>query len=100
MLQLMDDLRSADVDFLTIGQYLQPTPKHHPVVRFVAPEEFASYRDDRRRQGLPAGLLDAADPLVAPRRRGLRPASGGAAGASRGGADASGLTGGGAGRFY
>lgn len=43
VLQLMDDLRSADVDFLTIGQYLQPTRKHHPVLRFVPPEEFASY---------------------------------------------------------
>ncbi len=35
ILQLMDDLRSADVDFMTIGQYLQPTRKHHPVIRFV-----------------------------------------------------------------
>ncbi|NWG23079.1 MAG: lipoyl synthase [Pseudorhodoplanes sp.] len=43
VLQLMDDLRSADVDFLTIGQYLQPTRKHHPVVRFVTPDEFKSY---------------------------------------------------------
>ncbi|MCB1391452.1 MAG: lipoyl synthase, partial [Rhodobacteraceae bacterium] len=43
VLQLMDDLRTADVDFLTIGQYLQPTPKHHAVERFVTPEEFASY---------------------------------------------------------
>jgi lipoic acid synthetase len=43
VLQLMDDLRSADVDFLTIGQYLQPTRKHHPVERFVTPEEFKSY---------------------------------------------------------
>ncbi len=42
VLQLMDDLRSADVDFLTIGQYLQPTRKHHPVVRFVPPDEFKS----------------------------------------------------------
>ena len=40
VLQLMDDLRSAEVDFLTIGQYLQPTRKHHPVVRFVPPDEF------------------------------------------------------------
>jgi lipoyl synthase len=40
VLQVMDDLRSAEVDFLTIGQYLQPSPKHHPVVRFVPPEEF------------------------------------------------------------
>jgi lipoic acid synthetase len=43
VLQLMDDLRSADVDFLTIGQYLQPSRKHHPVVRFVTPDEFKSY---------------------------------------------------------
>ena len=43
VLQLMDDLRSADVDFLTIGQYLQPTRKHAAVARFVTPEEFASY---------------------------------------------------------
>jgi lipoyl synthase len=40
ILQVMDDLRSADVDFLTIGQYLQPSRKHHPVVRFVPPDEF------------------------------------------------------------
>src|SRR6185436_9940230 len=43
VLQLMDDLRAADVDFLTIGQYLQPTRKHHAVVRFVPPEEFKAY---------------------------------------------------------
>ena len=42
VLQVMDDLRSADVDFLTIGQYLQPTRKHHPVLRFVPPEEFTA----------------------------------------------------------
>ena len=41
--QVMDDMRAADVDFLTIGQYLQPTPKHHAVRRFVTPEEFAAY---------------------------------------------------------
>ena len=40
VLQVMDDLRSADVDFLTIGQYLQPTRKHHAVARFVPPDEF------------------------------------------------------------
>ena len=40
VLQVMDDLRAADVDFLTIGQYLQPSRKHHPVVRFVPPDEF------------------------------------------------------------
>jgi lipoyl synthase len=43
ILQVMDDLRAADVDFLTIGQYLQPTRKHHPVVRFVPPAVFKAY---------------------------------------------------------
>ena len=43
VIQVMEDMRAADVDFLTIGQYLQPTPKHHAVDRFVTPEEFASY---------------------------------------------------------
>jgi lipoyl synthase len=43
VLQLMDDLRSAEVDFLTIGQYLQPTKKHHAVLRFVPPDEFKGY---------------------------------------------------------
>ena len=43
VLQVMDDMRSADVDFLTVGQYLQPTAKHHRVERFVTPEEFAAY---------------------------------------------------------
>jgi lipoyl synthase len=40
ILQVMDDLRAADVDFLTIGQYLQPSRKHHPVMRYVSPDEF------------------------------------------------------------
>lgn len=43
VLQVMDDMRAADVDFLTIGQYLQPTPKHHRIDRFVTPDEFKSY---------------------------------------------------------
>ena len=43
VLQLMDDLRSAEVDFLTIGQYLQPTRKHAEVRRYVPPEEFKEY---------------------------------------------------------
>jgi lipoic acid synthetase len=42
VLQVMDDLRAADVDFLTVGQYLQPSRRHHPVVRFVPPDEFAN----------------------------------------------------------
>ena len=45
VLQVMDDLRSADVDFLTIGQYLQPTPKHHAVERYVTPEEFQGFAE-------------------------------------------------------
>jgi lipoyl synthase len=61
VLQLMDDLRSADVDFMTIGQYLQPSKKHHPVVRFVPPEEFKSFETI----GLTKGFhLVAASPLT------------------------------------
>jgi len=41
--QVMDDMRAADIDFLTIGQYLQPTPKHHALHRFVTPDEFKGY---------------------------------------------------------
>jgi lipoic acid synthetase len=51
MFQVMDDLRTADVDFLTIGQYLQPTKKHHPVLRFVPPDEFTSLADIARAKG-------------------------------------------------
>jgi lipoic acid synthetase len=61
VLQVMDDLRSAEVDFLTIGQYLQPTPKHHVVSRFVTPEEFESYRKQAFGKGF---LLVAASPLT------------------------------------
>jgi len=61
VLQVMDDLRSADVDFLTIGQYLQPTPKHHPVVRFVEPDEFASYATVGAAKGF---LLVSSTPLT------------------------------------
>ena len=43
ILQVMDDLRSADVDFLTIGQYLRPTERHHEVMRYATPDEFAEY---------------------------------------------------------
>lgn len=41
--QVMDDLRSADVDFITLGQYLRPSPKHHPVMDYITPEDFQSY---------------------------------------------------------
>jgi lipoic acid synthetase len=59
--QLMDDLRSADVDFLTIGQYLQPTRKHHPVVRFVTPDEFNAYETIAYSKGF---LMVASSPLT------------------------------------
>ncbi|AUQ76662.1 lipoyl synthase [Phaeobacter piscinae] len=49
--QVMDDLRAADVDFLTVGQYLQPTPKHHPIDRFVTPEEFEQIERVARSKG-------------------------------------------------
>ena len=44
ILETMDDLRAVDVDILTMGQYLQPTPKHLPVAEFVTPEKFEEYR--------------------------------------------------------
>jgi len=61
VLQLMDDLRSADVDFLTIGQYLQPSKKHHAVIRFVPPEEFKSYETSAYSKGF---LMVSASPLT------------------------------------
>jgi lipoic acid synthetase len=61
VLQLMDDLRSAEVDFLTIGQYLQPSRKHHPVVRFVPPDEFKSYEAVAYAKGF---LMVSASPLT------------------------------------
>jgi len=61
VLQLMDDLRSADVDFLTIGQYLQPTKKHHPVVGFVTPDEFKGYETVAYAKGF---LMVSSSPLT------------------------------------
>ena len=61
VLQLMDDLRSADVDFLTIGQYLQPTKKHHPVKAFVTPDEFKAYEKVAYTKGF---LLVSSSPLT------------------------------------
>lgn len=59
--QVMDDLRAADVDFLTIGQYLQPTPKHAKLDRYVTPEEFESYAAMARAKGF---LLVSSSPLT------------------------------------
>ena len=61
VLQVMDDMRAADVDFLTIGQYLQPTPKHHAVARYISPEEFASYERAAWGKGF---LMVSATPLT------------------------------------
>ena len=61
VLQVMDDMRAADVDFLTIGQYLQPTPKHHAVARFVTPEEFKGYETSAFGKGF---LMVSATPLT------------------------------------
>ena len=59
--QVMDDLRSADVDFMTIGQYLQPTPKHAVVDRFVTPDQFTSYAKQGKAKGF---LMMASTPLT------------------------------------
>jgi len=61
VLQVMDDLRSADVDFLTVGQYLQPTRKHHEVMRFVSPDEFKAFETIAYSKGF---LMVAASPLT------------------------------------
>ena len=59
--QVLDDMRSAGIDFLTVGQYLQPTPRHAPVKRFVTPGEF----DELRRTAMAKGfLLVSATPLT------------------------------------
>ena len=57
----MDDMRAHDIDFLTIGQYLQPTLGHHPVERFVSPDEFAELEVAARDRGF---LLVSASPLT------------------------------------
>lgn len=59
--RVMDDLRAADVDFLTIGQYLQPTPKHYGVDRFITPDEFDAYRETALGKGF---ALVSATPLT------------------------------------
>ncbi|WP_421850212.1 lipoyl synthase [Oricola sp.] len=61
VLQLMDDLRSAEVDFLTVGQYLQPTKKHHSVIRFVPPDEFKALETSAYAKGF---LMVSASPLT------------------------------------
>ena len=59
--QVMDDMRSAQIDFLTIGQYLQPTPKHADVQDFITPEQFSAYESIARAKGF---LMVSASPLT------------------------------------
>ena len=59
--QVMDDMRSADIDFLTIGQYLQPTVKHHPLDRFIEPKEFNEIEKRAYGKGF---LMVSASPLT------------------------------------
>ena len=61
VIQVMEDMRAADIDFLTIGQYLQPTPKHHAVDRFVHPDEFKTYEKAAYGKGF---LMVSATPLT------------------------------------
>jgi len=61
VIQVMDDLRSADVDFMTIGQYLQPTPNHAPIDRYVTPDEFEYYARQAKAKGF---LMVSSSPLT------------------------------------
>lgn len=61
VLQVMDDMRAADVDFITIGQYLRPSPQHYPVMRYVTPDEFADYERQAKLKGF---LMVASGALV------------------------------------
>ena len=61
IIQVMDDLRSAEVDFITIGQYLQPSPKHHPLNRYYHPTEFKEFEQIAKTKGF---LLVSSSPLT------------------------------------
>ena len=61
VIQVMDDLRSAEVDFITIGQYLQPSPKHHPLDRYYHPDEFKEFENIAKTKGF---LLVSSSPLT------------------------------------
>ena len=61
LIQVMDDLRSAEVDFLTIGQYLQPSAKHHPLERYYHPDEFKDLENIAKSKGF---LLVSSSPLT------------------------------------
>jgi len=61
IMQVMDDLRAADVDFLTLGQYLQPTRKHAPIKKFITPDEFNRYKQIAESKGF---LMVSSSPLT------------------------------------
>ena len=61
ILRVMDDMRAHDIDFLTIGQYLQPTPEHHPILDFITPAAFKAYEDAAYDKGF---LMVSATPLT------------------------------------
>ena len=61
VLQVMDDMRSAEIDFITIGQYLQPTPRHHAIIDFIHPDDFMAYERSARAKGF---LMVSATPLT------------------------------------
>ena len=61
VMQVMDDLRAAEVDFITIGQYLQPSPKHHPLNRYYHPDEFKEFEQIAKTKGF---LLVSSSPLT------------------------------------
>ena len=61
IMQVMDDLRAADVDFLTLGQYLQPTRKHAPIKKFITPDEFNKYKKIAESKGF---LMVSSSPLT------------------------------------
>ncbi len=61
IIQVMDDLRAAEVDFITIGQYLQPSPKHHPLDRYYHPDEFKEFEQIAKTKGF---LLVSSSPLT------------------------------------
>jgi lipoic acid synthetase len=61
VMQVMDDMRTAAIDFITIGQYLQPTRKHAPIDRFVTPDEFKSFETVAYAKGF---LMVASSPLT------------------------------------
>ena len=75
IMQVMDDLRAAGVDFLTIGQYLQPSRKHAAVERFWTPDEFKALEGIARAKGFLDGVGEPADAVVLSRGRGFRAAS-------------------------